>query len=195
MADPRSARPRAADVSSERPAPASVLRVAVLTVSDAASRGERTDGSGDAAAAWVLTLGGAVAARAVVSDDVVPIVRQLAAWCDADVADLVLTTGGTGLSPRDVTPEATRAAFDREAPGIAERLRAVTGATFPRAALSRGLAGVRGRTLIVNLPGSTSGVRDMLAAFEPIARHAVEIVRGDVTSHDAEQAARAGAAR
>ena len=171
------------------------MRVAVLTISDATSRGERADGSGDAAAAWVSAVGGAVAARAVVSDDVVPIVRQLVAWCDDDVADLVLTTGGTGLSPRDVTPEATRAALDREAPGIAERLRAVTGASFPRAALSRGVAGVRGRTLVVNLPGSPSGVRDMLAAFEPIARHAVDIVRGDVTSHDAEHAAGAGAAR
>jgi molybdopterin adenylyltransferase len=171
------------------------MRVAVLTISDATSRGERADGSGDAAAAWVSSIGGVVAARAVVSDDVVPIVRQLVGWCDGDVADLVLTTGGTGLSPRDVTPEATRVALDREAPGIAERLRAVTGATFPRAALSRGIAGVRGRTLVVNLPGSTSGVRDMLAAFEPIARHAVDIVRGNVTSHDAEQAARAGAAR
>ena len=119
---------------------------------------------------------------------------QLVAWCDGDVADLVLTTGGTGLSPRDVTPEATRAALDREAPGIAERLRAVTGEGFPRAALSRGVAGMRGRTLIVNLPGSTSGVRDMLAAFEPIARHAVDIVRGSVGSHDAEQAGRAGVA-
>ena len=104
------------------------MRVAVLTISDATSRGERADGSGDAAAAWVSTIGGTVAARAVVSDDVVPIVQQLLVWCDGDVADLVLTTGGTGLSPRDVTPEATRAALDREAPGIAERLRAVTGA-------------------------------------------------------------------
>jgi len=171
------------------------MRVAVLTISDTTSRGERADGSGDAAVAWVSTLGGAIAARAVVSDDVVPIVSQLVAWCDGDVADLVLTTGGTGLSPRDVTPEATRAALDREAPGIAERLRAVTGEGFPRAALSRGVAGVRGRTLIVNLPGSTSGVRDMLAAFEPIARHAVDIVRGGVMSHDAEQATRAGVAR
>ena len=170
------------------------MRVAVLTISDATSRGERADGSGDAAAAWVSAVGGTVAARAVVSDDVVPIVRQLVAWCDGDVADLVLTTGGTGLSPRDVTPEATRAALDREAAGIAERLRAVTGESFPRAALSRGVAGVRGRTLVVNLPGSTSGVRDMLAAFEPIARHAVDIVRGDVASHDAERSAHAGAA-
>ena len=170
------------------------MRVAVLTISDATSRGDRADGSGDAAAAWAATIGGTVAARAVVSDNVVPIVQQLLVWCDGDVADLVLTTGGTGLSPRDVTPEATRAALDREAPGIAERLRAVTGATFPRASLSRGVVGVRGRTLVVNLPGSTNGVRDMLAAFEPIARHAVDIVRGDVTSHDAEQAARAGVA-
>jgi len=170
------------------------MRVAVLTISDATSRGERADDSGDAIVEWIEAIDANLTARAVVSDDVVPIVRQLVAWCDADVADLVLTTGGTGLSPRDVTPEATRAALDREAPGIAERLRAVTGADFPRAALRRGVAGVRGRTLVVNLPGSTSGVRDMLAAFEPIARHAVDIVRGDVTSHDAEQA-RAGAAR
>jgi molybdopterin adenylyltransferase len=171
------------------------MRVAVLTISDAASRGERADRSGDAVCEWVVAIDGSLAARAVVSDDVVSIVRQLLSWCDGDVADLVLTTGGTGLSPRDVTPEATRVALDREAPGIAERLRTVSGATFPRAALSRGVAGVRGRTLIVNLPGSTSGVRDMLAAFEPIARHAIDIVRGDVTSHDAEQGAHAGAAR
>jgi molybdenum cofactor synthesis domain-containing protein len=166
------------------------MRVAVLTISDAASRGERSDVSGDAAAAWVASVGGTVAARALVPDDVVPIVRRLVEWCDADAADLVLTTGGTGLAPRDVTPEATRAAIEREAVGIAERLRAVTGSTFPRAALSRGVAGVRNRTLIVNLPGSTGGVRDMLAALEPIVRHAVDIVRGDATEHSSPQAPR-----
>ena len=161
------------------------MRVAVLTISDATSRGERADGSGDAIVEWIEAIDGNLAARTVVSDDVVPIVRTIVEWCDGDVADLVLTTGGTGLSPRDVTPEATRAAIEREAIGIAERLRTVSGAHFPRAALSRGVAGVRHRTLVVNLPGSTGGVRDMLAALEPIVEHAVDIVRGVVTDHGA----------
>jgi len=161
------------------------MRVAVLTISDATSRGERADDSGDAIVEWIEAIDGSVAARAVVSDDVVPIARQLLAWCDGGVADLVLTTGGTGLSPRDVTAAATRSVIEREAIGIAERLRAVTGAAFPRAALSNGVAGVRSRALIVNLPGSTRGVRDMLAALEPIVEHAVDIVRGAPTDHSA----------
>jgi len=161
------------------------MRVAVLTISDATSRGERADSSGDSIVEWIEAIDGSLAARAVVSDDVVPIARQLLAWCDGGVADLVLTTGGTGLSARDVTAAATRAVIEREAIGIAERLRAVTGATFPRAALSNGVAGVRNRALIVNLPGSTRGVRDMLAALEPIVEHAVDIVRGAPTDHSA----------
>lgn len=161
------------------------MRVAVLTISDATSRGERADDSGDAIVEWIEAIDGNLAARAVVSDEVVPIVRQLLAWCDGDVADLVLTTGGTGLSARDVTSAATRTVIEREAIGIAERLRAVTGAAVPRAALSNGVAGVRNKTLIVNLPGSTRGVRDMLAAFEPIVEHAVDIVRGAPTDHSA----------
>jgi molybdenum cofactor synthesis domain-containing protein len=159
------------------------MRVAVLTISDTTSRGERSDGSGDAIVVWIEAIDGILVARAVVSDDVVAIARQLLAWCDGDVADLVLTTGGTGLSARDVTPEATHAVLEREAVGIAERLRMVTGAGFPRAALSRGTAGVRARTLVVNLPGSTRGVREMLAALEPIVEHAVDIVRGEPTDH------------
>ena len=159
------------------------MRVAVLTISDAGARGERADTSGDAIATWASERGYALVARALVPDDSVEIVRRLLAWCDADEADLVLTTGGTGLSPRDNTPEATRAVLDRDAVGIAERLRVVCIDSFPRAALSRGIAGSRGRTLIVNLPGSPGGVRDALHALVPIVDHAVSIVRGDRTDH------------
>jgi len=95
----------------------------------------------------------------------------------------VLTTGGTGLAPRDVTPEATRAVLEREAPGIAERLRMETGADVARAALGRGIAGVRARTLIVNLPGSPRAVRECLEVLSPIATHAINILRGDATDH------------
>ena len=159
------------------------MRVAVLTISDAGARGERADASGDAITAWAAERGYEVSARALVPDDSVDIVRQLVSWCDGDVADLVLTTGGTGLSPRDNTPEATRAVLEREADGIAERLRIACIESFPRAALSRGVAGSRNRSLIVNLPGSTSGVRDALHALVPIVDHAVAIVRAERTDH------------
>lgn len=159
------------------------MRIAILTVSDAGARGARADTSGDAIAAWAGARGDRLVARTLVPDDTGEIVRQLVAWCDGDAADLVLTTGGTGLSPRDVTPEATRAVLEREAPGIAERLRVLSIESFPRAALSRGTAGVRGRTLVVNLPGSPGGVRDALAGLDSIVDHATAIVRGDATDH------------
>jgi molybdopterin adenylyltransferase len=159
------------------------MRIAILTISDATSRGERADTSGDAIVRWAELRGDTVAARVCVADENGEIVRQLVEWCDGDQADLVLTTGGTGLSPRDVTPEATRAVLEREAPGIAERLRVIAIGHFPRAALSRGVAGTRHRTLIVNVPGSPGGVSDALAALDPIVNHAVAILRGDATDH------------
>ena len=159
------------------------LRVAILTVSDAGSRGEREDTSGDAIAAWVASRGFLLAVRTLVPDETTRIATTIAGWADGNVADLVLTTGGTGLTPRDVTPEATRAVLEREAPGIAEAMRFSVYPRFHRAALSRGVAGVRGRSLIVNLPGSPGGVRDGLAVLDDLVEHAVQLVQGGRTDH------------
>jgi len=159
------------------------VRVAVLTISDAGAKGERADTSGDAVAAWATANGHTVAQRTIVPDDTVAIARILMDWADSDSADLILTTGGTGLSPRDRTPEATCAVIDVEAPGLIERVRVKTLDSFPRGALSRAVAGVRNRSVIVNLPGSTGGVKDALAALDPIIQHACDIVREAPTDH------------
>jgi molybdopterin adenylyltransferase len=159
------------------------LRLGVLTISDAGSRGERSDSSGDLIATWARERRYSLAERALIPDDTVRISATLAEWADGDKVDLIVTTGGTGLTERDVTPEATRAILDKEAPGIAEALRVTSFPRFPRAALSRGTAGVRARTLIVNLPGSPGGVRDGLEVLAGLVEHAVELVRGVKTEH------------
>jgi molybdopterin adenylyltransferase len=159
------------------------MRVAILTISDAGARGARADTSGDAIAAWAAGRGDTLVERSLVPDEGEQIGAAIRRWADGDVADLVLTTGGTGLTARDVTPEATRTVLDKEAPGIAEALRFAVYPRFPKAALSRGIAGVRGRTLVVNLPGSPGGVRDGLAVLNDLVDHAVNLVRGDKTGH------------
>jgi molybdenum cofactor synthesis domain-containing protein len=159
------------------------VRVAVLTISTSRAAGDGGDASGDAIVDWINSGKHTLAAREIVSDDSVAIIARLVEWSDTGVADLILTTGGTGLSPTDLTPEATRVVIEREAPGIAERIRALSLTTFPRAALSRGIAGARSHTLIVNLPGSPGGVRDALSALDPIVVHACDVLRGTAV-HD-----------
>jgi molybdopterin adenylyltransferase len=162
------------------------MRIAVLTISTAGARGERNDTSGDSIVSWATSREYEIAQRKLVPDDATEIVRALTTWCDGDVADVVLTTGGTGLSPTDVTPEATSAVIEREAAGFSEWLRMSAAPKFPRAILSRGRSGVRHRTLIINLPGSPGGVADALAALEVVIDHAVAVLRGEVTNHGTE---------
>src|SRR6266540_3452093 len=161
------------------------LRVAILTVSDRVAQGSREDAGGDALQELLLAAGAAVAAREVVPDERAAIVAALQGM--AGRADVVLTTGGTGLGPRDVTPEATREVMDREAPGIAEALRHASLAITPFAMLSRATAGLAGRTLVVNLPGNPKAVREEWEVLAPVLGHAVATARGPVSdaSHEA----------
>ena len=153
----------------------------IVTVSDSIFDDDRPDTSGQAIRDWSIARGDVVVAHERAADDTSVIAPLLAMWGDSGDADVIFTTGGTGLAPRDVTPEATRSVIEREANGIAEYLRASSFERFPHAALSRGVAGVRGSTLIVNLPGSPGGVKDFLDAIGGIIDHAVDIVTGKAT--------------
>ena len=155
------------------------FKYAVLTISDTGSKGERVvDSSGDAIVEMMTEAGFSQVQRAIVPDEVDQIRERLCEWCDSAVADVVVTTGGTGLGPRDVTPEATRGIIDIEAPGIAEAMRMETLKNTPFAMLSRGVVGVRNGCLIVNLPGSSSGVRETLEVALTSMSHALQMIRG-----------------
>ena len=160
-----------------------LIRVGVLTVSDRCSQGVREDLSGPAVKESLPAEAFVVALEAVVPDDKKVIGDTLRRWCDEYGCDVILTTGGTGFSPRDVTPEATEKVLDRAAPNISQFLLWEGLKRTPFAALSRGTAGIRGATLIVNLPGSPSGARENTAALVPLLPHAVDVLRVRETEH------------
>ena len=161
------------------------IRIAIVTVSDGVTRGDRRDESGAALESWAAERGHVVAHRATIADDYTAIAPVLAELCDSGGIDVVLTTGGTGFTDRDVTPEATLAVLERLVPGIPEALRASGARETLYAWLSRGVAGIRGRTLVVNLPGGTRAVVDGTAVLDPLLPHAVQLLRGERTQdHD-----------
>jgi molybdenum cofactor synthesis domain-containing protein len=154
------------------------IRAAILTLSDKGSRGERTDGSGPALSAWLAERGVHTVHAQIIPDEYDQIVAVLSDWADRDLADLILTTGGTGVSPRDVTPEATARVCSRMIPGLGELMRKESLKVTPMASLSRATAGIRNKSLIINLPGSPKGALENLAAVWPTVGHAVEKIRG-----------------
>ena len=158
------------------------IRFGILTVSDRSSRGERADLSGPALANQIQAEGWSVVRQEVLPDDESAIRARLINWTDSGEMDVVLTTGGTGFSPRDVTPEATRAVIERAVPGLAEAMRAASLKITPHAMLSRIVTGIRKRTLIINLPGSPKGAVENLEIVMPVLPHAIQLLRDEPAS-------------
>jgi len=166
-----------------------MINVGILTISDKGSKGQRQDKSGEAIRDGVSRMKSAVVKYEIVPDEMDIIADKLADWADSGKVDVILTTGGTGLSQRDVTPEATLSILDRSVPGFAEAMRAKSLEKTPMAMLSRAVSGQRGQCLIINLPGSPKAVQECLEVIIPAIPHAVEIIRGEVTEHSLQDAA------
>jgi molybdopterin adenylyltransferase len=162
-----------------------MITVGILTISDKGARGQRQDASGPLIRERLSTIGGTVAKYETVPDEHGEIAATLTGWADGGGVDVILTTGGTGLSERDVTPEATLSIVDKDVPGFGEAMRMKTLEKTPMAVLSRVAAGIRGKCLIINLPGSPRAVGECLNVIMPAIPHAVEIIKGEVTEHSA----------
>ncbi|GAW93361.1 MogA/MoaB family molybdenum cofactor biosynthesis protein [Calderihabitans maritimus] len=157
-----------------------MIKVGIITASDKGFQGKRKDESSEVIKRMIEKIGGRVEAYAILPDEKELLQEKLIDFCDRLGLDLVLTTGGTGFSPRDVTPEATQAVVERLVPGISEAMRRESMKKTPRAMLTRGISGIRGRTLIVNLPGSPKAVQECLEVILPAIPHGVEVLRGEV---------------
>lgn len=160
------------------------IRAVVITVSDACSRGEREDASGAALVQLLKGMGAEIVESKILSDDLEPLVEALGQFAEREGVNLIITTGGTGLGPRDNTPEATLQVIEREAPGIAEAIRAESLKVTPMAMISRGVCGVSSGTLIINLPGSPKAVKESFAIVAPVLSHAIDLLAGR-TAHRA----------
>lgn len=160
--------------------PDTLIRAAILTVSD--TRNHKNDLSGKRLAELLWAIGAEVVETAIVTDDLEHLRNTIYVLAERDDINLIVTTGGTGFGPRDNTPEATRAVIEREAPGLAEAMRRVSGDNTPMAMLSRGICGIRGTTLIINLPGSPKGVEECFEVIRPVLKHAIALIEGN-TEH------------
>jgi molybdenum cofactor synthesis domain-containing protein len=159
-----------------------MIHAVVITISDRCARGEQDDESGAAVVELLKEMSAAIVATEILSDNLEPLAEKLCAYADRADVNLIVTTGGTGFSPRDNTPEATRAVIQREAPGLSEAMRVETLKQTPMAMVSRGVSGIRSGTLIINLPGSPRGVRESFSVIKPVLAHAIELLAG--RSHD-----------
>ena len=160
------------------------VRVSILTISDRSSRGEREDLSGPALHDLIISEKWEVIRTDIIPDDLELILDTLATWSDANIQNIILTTGGTGFAPRDITPEATLAIIDRLTPGLVEAMRAESMEITKHAMLSRAVAGIRGKTLIINLPGSPKAAVENLSVIIPVIPHAVQLLSGDAKADD-----------
>ena len=161
-----------------------MFRSGILTISDKGSQGQRPDKSGQVIRDSLSQLKSQVLKYEIVPDETDIIAKKISEWADEGSVDVILTTGGTGLGPRDVTPEATLSIIDKDVPGFAEAMRAATFSITPFSILSRAVAGIRGNCLIINLPGSPKAVQECLQVIWPAIPHAVEIIKGEVTEHE-----------
>src|SRR5437667_12577413 len=163
---------------------ASTIHAVVITASDACARGEREDKSGESLVELLTEMGAHIVAKEILTDDLEPLADKLRAYADRPDVNLIITTGGTGFSLRDNTPEATLRVIQRAAPGLSEAMRIETLKNTPMAMISRGVSGIRSGTLIVNLPGSPKAVRESFAVIKPVLNHAVRLLQATSTAHD-----------